>query len=127
MDVGGGMTDPDPPGKSLNVSRFQSRFTSLGFLGFSIWFLLFTDYRPMTLAALVVFYFLGYIALRLMSFLDNNRLTPRRYQVGLSWALTGFNSETDEFDIRPVRVYFLLLALLSAGLLLRPIVKWIAA
>ncbi len=121
------MTDPNHSQPTTLWSRFQNRVATFGFLGFSIWFLLFTDYRPMTLAALVVFYFLGYVALRLMSFLDNNRLTPRRYQVGLSWALTGFNSETDEFDIRPVRVYFLLLALLSAGLLLRPIVKWIAA
>ena len=120
------MTDPNHSSSGSLWGRFQSRVVSFGFLGFSLWFLLFTDYRPLTLAALIVFYFLAYVALRLMSFLDNNRFTPKRYQVGLSWALTGFNQETDEFDIRPVRVYFLLLALLSAGLLLRPVVRWIA-
>ncbi|MEM9643029.1 MAG: hypothetical protein AAGA19_16165 [Pseudomonadota bacterium] len=121
------MTDPHRTPKGAGgESRLENKVVSLTLVGFSIWFLLFTDYRPLTLAALVVFYFLGYVALRLMNFLDNNRFTPRRYQVGLSWALTGFNEDTDEFDIRPVRLYFLLLSVLSAGLLLRPIVRWVA-
>jgi len=118
------MTDMRPPERSATTGLLRSRAVSLGFVAFSLWFLLFTDYRPMTLAALVVFYFLAYVALRLMTHLDNNRLTPGGLQVGLNWALTGYNQDTREFDIRPVRVYFLLLALLAAGLLLRPVVRW---
>ena len=119
------MTDMRPPQRPAVLSFLQSRTVSLGCLGFALWFLLFTEYRPLSLAALIVFYFLAYVALRLMTHLDNNRLTPDGLQVGLNWALTGFNQDTREFDMRPVRVYFLLLALLAAGMLLRPIVRWI--
>ncbi|WP_112321259.1 hypothetical protein [Oceanibium sediminis] len=88
----------------------------------SAWLLL-SDYHPMSLAVLTSVYFCAYVAFRLIWFLDNNSFTPQRRQVGLTWALTGFNADTSEFDGRPVRVYFLLLTLMSAGLFLRPIVR----
>lgn len=88
------------------------------------WFLM-SDYPPMSLAALTALYFCAYVGLRLLLFMDNNGFTPERRQVGLTWALTGFNEDTREFDVRPVRVYFLLLALMSAGLFLRPVVRWL--
>ncbi len=87
--------------------------------------LLLADYHPMTLAVLVALFFCGYAGFRLMVFMDANRFTPRRLRVGLNWALVGFNAATGEYDIGPVRVYFLLLALLSAGLFLRPVVQGI--
>ena len=91
-------------------------------IGAGAWLML-AEYHPMSLAVLVAGYFLAYAGFRTILFLDGNRFTPRRLQVGMNWALTGFNANTDEFDIGPVRVYFLLLAILSAGLFLRPIVK----
>jgi len=97
----------------------------MALLALAAGWLVLADYHPMSLAVLVAAYFLAYAGFRTIRFLDGNRFTPRRLQVGMNWALTGFNANTDEFDIGPVRVYFLLLALLSAGLFLRPIVKGI--
>ncbi|NNU78823.1 hypothetical protein HMH01_00095 [Halovulum dunhuangense] len=118
---------PRNPGPGQHAEAAALRLVGvLALLGATGWLLL-SDYHPLTLAVLIAAYFVGYVALRLMWFLDGNRLTPRGLQVGLGWALTGFNPETEEYDIRPVRVYFLLLALLAAGLFLRPIARWIAA
>ncbi|MEO0914566.1 MAG: hypothetical protein AAFY59_16550, partial [Pseudomonadota bacterium] len=59
--------------------------------------------------------------------LEADKMTPRRYQVGISWALVGYNSLNDEFDIRPVRVYFLLMAIEFTGLVVRPLVRMVVA
>ncbi|MEO1293568.1 MAG: hypothetical protein AAFV62_12180, partial [Pseudomonadota bacterium] len=82
-------------------------------------------YQPMALAALVAIYFVAYVFLRTLLWMENDRFTPLRLRVGLSWALTGFDPEAEEYDILPVRVYFLLLAVLASGLLLRPVARWV--
>ncbi len=87
--------------------------------------LLTADYTPMALSALVAFLFVGYVGFRLLAWLDVNRFSPRHLRVGLTWALVGLDPETDEYDRRPVVVYFLMLAILAAGLLLRPFVQWV--
>lgn len=117
------MRDNRQPG-TIELTAMMRAGSLLLLIAAMIW-LLTSDYHPMSLAGLTSVYFLAYVALRLMWFLDNNRFTPRRQQVGLTWALTGFNEDTQEFDVRPVRVYFLLLALMSAGLFLRPVVRWV--
>ncbi len=90
---------------------------------FSAGYLLFGEYRPQTLGALVAMFFGAYVWLRVMLYLENNRFSPKRYRVGVTWALVGIDNDTSEFDIRPVRVYFLLLSALLCGLVLRPIVQ----
>jgi|GEM_PF-2089334 len=115
-----------PENSPLEIAALGRAVAVVVFLLSLGWFLL-SDYHPMSLAGLIAFYFLAYVAMRLMWFMDNNRFTPKRQQVGLNWALTGFNAETNEFDVRPVRVYFLLLALLSVGLFLRPVVQWVVS
>lgn len=89
--------------------------------------LLTADYTPVALSALVAFLFLGYVALRLLTWIETNRFSPRHLRVGLTWALVGLDPETDEYDRRPVVVYFLMLAILAAGMLLRPFVQWIVS
>jgi len=91
---------------------------------FSTGFLLFVDYNPIALGALVALFFAVYIWLRVMIFLENDRFTPKRRRVGLSWALVGVYDEADEFDPRPVRVYFVLLFILFIGMVIRPILGW---
>jgi hypothetical protein len=126
-DTGGMMTDNrHPQGLNAATQALLRAVSVLLLTAATVWLLL-SDYQPMSLAGLIAFYFLAYVAMRLLWFLDNNRFTPKRQQVGLNWALTGFNARTAEFDVRPVRVYFLLLALMSVGLFLRPIVKWVIA
>ena len=90
------------------------------------WFL-FADYPPAALAALMGFIFLAYLGMRVLIFWDNNRFTPRRLQVGITWALIGIDADTEEFDTRPVRVYFAILALLAVGVLARPVFLWMLA
>ena len=87
-------------------------------------YVLFADYLPLMLAGLVCLFFAAYISVRLLIWFQNDRFTPNRLRVGLTWAFIGFHGDTDEFDIRPVRVYFLLLGVLFAGLVLRPIFGW---
>jgi hypothetical protein len=87
--------------------------------------LLLADYHPMALTGVLTMIFAAYVAGRLILWLGENRMTPRRWQVGANWALVGYNSLNGEFEIGPVRVYFLLLALQFAGLFLRPLAQWI--
>lgn len=86
-------------------------------------YLLAADYPPMALGALVSIFFAVYIWMRVMIFFENDRFTPKRIRVGMTWALVGLHEDTQEYDPRPVRVYFALLAVLFAGLILRPIVN----
>ncbi len=91
----------------------------------SVLFLLVASYPPLALAALVAVFFAVYVWLRVMIFLENDRFTPKRLRVGMTWALVGIHDDTGEFDPRPVRVYFILLAILFVGLVVRPLVDWI--
>ena len=93
----------------------------------AVGWLLSAEYTPVGLAALVSFLFVGYGALRLMTWMDANRFSPRHLRVGLTWAPVGLDPETDEYDRRPVVVCFLMLAIPSAGLLLRPVLQWVVS
>ena len=84
-------------------------------------FLLFADYPNAALGGIIALFFAAYVWMRVMVYLDNDRFSPRRLRVGLTWALVGIDKDTDEFDVRPVRVYFVLLVVLFAGLILRPL------
>jgi len=90
----------------------------------AVLYLLLADYPPVLLAAMTVLIFGAYVWMRVMLYLDNDRFSPRRIRVGMAWALVGIDPNTDEFDIRPVRIYFLLLAMLFGGLVLRPVFRW---
>ncbi len=88
----------------------------------SLAFIVGAEYPPQALAALIALFFAVYIWMRVMIFLENDRFTPKRLRVGLTWALIGVHDEANEFDARPVRVYFVLLTVLFIGLVLRPLV-----
>ncbi len=86
-------------------------------------YVLSADYPAAALGSLVSIFFAAYIWMRMMIFFENDRFTPKRVRVGMTWALVGLHEDTQEYDRRPVRVYFALLAVLFAGLVLRPISK----
>ena len=86
-------------------------------------YVLTASYPATALAALISIFFAAYLWMRFMIFFENDRFTPNRLRVGMTWALIGIHDETNEFDRRPVRVYFALLAVLFAGLILRPFVN----
>ena len=90
-----------------------------------LWFLL-ADYSPAALTGLITLLFGFYVAYRLLLWIEGSRMTPARLRVGAAWALVGYDAGTRDFDVRPVRVYFLLLALQFAGLLIRPIAQWLS-
>lgn len=95
-------------------------FASLAALAY----LLGADYPPAALGALVAIFFAAYLWMRVMVFWENDRFSPKRIRVGMTWAFIGVHADTQEYDPRPVRVYFALLAILFAGLILRPFVDW---
>ncbi len=101
------------------------RWMIFGLTGLAAGWLLLADYHPMALSVLVTMAFAAYVAFRWLWWMDDNRMTPRRLQVGLAWALVGYNHDNDEFDLRPVRMYFVLLAVEFAGLVVRPLVQWV--
>ena len=88
-------------------------------------FVLLADYPMPALGALVALLFAAYVWLRCLVFFDNDRFTPRRHRVSLTWALVGIDDTAKEFDYRPVRVYFVLLAILFCGTVLRPVLQWV--
>ena len=88
-------------------------------------YVLFADYLPLMLAGLVCLFFVAYISVRLLIWFQNDRFTPNRLRVGLTWALVGIDEEAEEYDTAPVRTYFSLLLLLFAGLVLRPMLAWL--
>ncbi len=88
-------------------------------------FLLVADYPPLALGAIVALFFAAYVWMRVMIFLENDRFTPKRLRVGLTWALVGVDDDSQEYDARPVRVYFILLTILLVGLIVRPMLSWI--
>lgn len=96
---------------------------TLAGVALSLVFILGADYPPLALGALVALFFAVYIWMRVMIFLENDRFTPKRLRVGLTWALIGVHDDANEFDARPVRVYFVLLAILFIGLVVRPLVE----
>ncbi len=100
--------------------------TSMAHLGLTlaaVGFILFSDYNARALGFIVGIFFAAYIWMRVMVFLDNDRFSPKRLRVGITWALIGIDADTDEFDPRPVVVYFALLAVLFAGLVVKPILQ----
>lgn len=88
-------------------------------------YLLIAEYSSGILAGLVALIFVGYIALRTLVFFENDRFTPKRRRVSLTWALAGIDETTQEFDPRPVRVYFVLLTILLTGTTVRPFFAWV--
>ncbi|MEM7296600.1 MAG: hypothetical protein AAF330_08280, partial [Pseudomonadota bacterium] len=58
-------------------SNVREALGAVALIAAAAWLLL-SDYHPMSLAGLTSFYFLGYIAIRLMKFMDQNRFTPKR-------------------------------------------------
>jgi len=90
-----------------------------------LFFLLVADYPPLALGAIVALFFAVYIWMRVMIYLENDRFSPKRMRVGVTWALVGVDDDTQEFDARPVRVYFILLTILFVGLVVRPLLSWI--
>ena len=119
------MTEPGP---TNNVPVGQHLILRIGqgaLLAAAIGFILFADYPSLAVPGVVAVFFAAYIWLRVMIYMENNGFTPRRLQVSLTWALVGIDETTPEFDPRPVRVYFILLSLLFASLVLRPIAQWI--
>ena len=88
-------------------------------------FLLVASYPPIALGALVALSFATYVWMRVMIYLENDRFSPKRIRVGATWALIGVHDDVNEFDARPVRVYFILLTILFVGLVLRPFTSWI--
>ena len=114
-----------PDGEIEFGPGLAGRLVQGGLFAFAIGFVLLADYPALALPALISLFFAAYIWLRVMIFLENNRFSPNRLRVSLTWALVGIDETTDEFDIRPVRVYFILLSLLFASLVLRPITAWI--
>lgn len=106
--------DRESDAQNTNVAQFGLTLAAVGFI-------LFADYNARTLGFIVGAFFAAYIWMRVMVFLDNDRFSPKRLRVGITWALIGIDAETDEFDPRPVRVYFALLVVLFAGLILQPI------
>ncbi len=86
-------------------------------------YLLSADYPPAALGALIALFFAVYVWMRLMVFFENDRFSPKRVRVGLTWALIGLDDGVREFDPRPVRVYFALLVILFAGLIIKPILQ----
>ena len=83
-------------------------------------YVLFADYEPLALAAVLCLIFAGYVWIRVLVYWENDRFTPKRYRVGFTWALIGIDPDTEEFDARPAQIYFVILLLLFAGLLVRP-------
>ena len=118
------MSMPDPrdgySGEST-LARGLQAVTTLA----AVAFILVADYPPLALGALVAMFFAAYIWLRMMIYFENDRFSPKRLRVGVTWALVGIASDTDEYDTRPVRVYFILLAILFTGVLLRPFFGWV--
>ncbi|QHQ36119.1 hypothetical protein [Algicella marina] len=112
---------------ALLGSRALRRLALVLFTLVCVGWLVLADYHPMTLSVLVSIYFAFYVGFRLLVWMDNNRMTPRRYQVGIRWALVGYNELNDEFDLRPVRIYFLLMSIEFVGLVVRPVVQGLVA
>ena len=108
--------------RDANVSSVL-RHTILTLL--AVGYVLFADYGPLVLAGLVCLFFVVYIAVRLIFWFNNDRFTPDRLRVGVTWALVGIDEEAEEFDSGPALTYFSLLLLLFAGLLLRPILGFL--
>ena len=121
------MTKHRPDGHIDFGPSFAGRALQVALFGFAAGYVLFADYPSLAVPALVALFFGAYIWLRVMVYMENNSFTPRRLQVSLTWALVGIDAATDEYDPRPVRVYFILLSLLFASLVLRPIAQWIAS
>jgi hypothetical protein len=88
-------------------------------------FLMTASYPPLALGSLIALFFAVYVWMRVMIYLENDRFSPKRIRVGATWALIGVHDEVNEFDARPVRVYFILLAILFVGLVVRPLLEWI--
>lgn len=87
-------------------------------------FVLLGDYNPYSLAAILGLAFVGYLAVRLMIFWENEGFSPNRIQVGLGWVFLGIHSNTNEFDTRPVRTYCAILILLLLGVVVRPFLRF---
>jgi len=116
------MTGPDPLSQLL--AGGTGRWVLGGLTAACAGWLLLADYHPLALAVLVTLFFGAYVAFRWIWWMDDNRMTPKRLQVGLIWALMGYNHDNEEVDLGPVRVFFILLAVQFAGLVLRPILQW---
>lgn len=86
-------------------------------------YVLTADYSSLALAAVLALVFAIYFFIRTMAFWENERFTPNRIQVGMSWVLIGVDPDTNEFDTRPVRVYAAILLVLVAGLVVRPVLR----
>ena len=114
------MTDRHATGQIASLS-----LTTLAGTVLCVMFLLIADYPPLALAALIALFFAVYVWMRVMIYLENDRFSPKRIRVGATWALIGVHDEVNEFDARPVRVYFILLAILFVGLVVRPLLEWI--
>lgn len=91
----------------------------------ALYVLLLTDYPPQALAVATCIIALTYMAIRIVNFFDEDRFSPKRVRVGLLWAVAGVSTETDEFDTGPALFYVCLFLVLSAGLVLRPLVQWV--
>ena len=100
------------------------RVLSAGGVALAFGWLLLASYPAQALVFLVVFFFVVYLGLRVLNWMEGNRFSPARLRVGLTWALMGVDAETDEYDVRPATVYFCLLGMLAIGLLLRPVAQW---
>ena len=114
------MTDPQDTNQVVGLPPLTIAGTLL-----SIVFLLGAEYPPLALGAVVALFFAVYVWMRIMIHLENDRFTPKRLRVGITWALVGINDDTQEYDPRPVRVYFILLSILFVGLVVRPMTNWI--
>lgn len=121
------MTRHRPDGHIEFGTSLPARILQVAVFGFAAGFVLFAQYPPLAVPALVALFFGAYIWLRVMIYMENNSFTPRRLQVSLTWALVGIDAATEEYDHRPVRVYFILLSLLFTSLVLRPIALWMTS
>jgi len=120
------VTRDNRPDGSINFGdSLQGRIARGVVYLFAISYVLFSDYPALAVPAIVALFFAAYVWLRVMVWMETNSFTPGGLQVGLTWALVGIDRTTQEHDIRPVRVYFILLSLLFAALVLRPIIAWI--
>ena len=90
-----------------------------------LFYLALADYPNGVLAVLIGLIFICYLAVRTLVFFENDRFTPKRRRVSLTWAVAGIDEATREFDPRPVRVYFVLLTILFVGTTVRPFIVWL--
>ena len=108
------MTHSDQTPPATGIYRIIHIAATLGALAF----VLTAEYATLTLAGLLCMFFALYVSGRCLYWFHNNRFSPQHLRVGFTWAIIGIDSETAEFDTGPVRMYFSLLVLLFAGLVL---------